>query len=214
MGKSSGSLGWVSNFQAMKTPKLLATALAMLGLCSCIPSVEPYYTADQAVVVDRLAGEWEMAHTNNEPHLWEFIKLENKTYDLTVTEDNNKKGEFTAVLFKLKENYFLDLTAKKLDFATNQADMVASSIIPGHLLLRVALLEPDLKLAGFDYDWLKNYLESHPRALAHHSEDGAIFLTAHTGELQGFVLKHLGKGELFGEPETLHHTKNVASLGP
>jgi hypothetical protein len=173
--------------------------------------VEPYYTNAQIVSEDRLAGDWEVTGGKDEPHLWQFEKPENKTYKLTVTEEDNKKGEFTAVLFKLHENYFLDLTAAKCEFATNQAGLVAVSMILGHLLVRVAQLEPELKLAGFDYDWLKKDLESHPRELANRSENDAIVLTASTQDLQRFVLGHLGKGELFNEPGNLRHVKKAAS---
>ena len=70
---------------------------------------------------------------------------------------------------------------------------------PGHLLLHVAQLAPELKLAGCDYDWLQKYLEANPKALAHHDEDKHILLTADTRALQRFVLKHIGEGELFGK---------------
>jgi hypothetical protein len=196
----------------MKTRNLIPAAMVVLALCSCIPSVEPYYTNDQIAFEDRLAGDWEVADSKDEPHLWQFEKSDNKMYKLTVTEDKNKKGEFTAVLFKLQENYFLDLTPAKCEYATNQADLVGFCIIPGHLLLRVAQLQPDMKLAGVDYDWLKKHLEDHPRDLAHRSENDTVILTAGTRDLQQFVVKHLGKGELFSEPGTLHQIKKIASL--
>ena len=51
-------------------------------------------------------------------------------------------------------------------------------MFPGHLLFRVVQVEPELKLAVFDYDWLQNYLDKHPNSLAHHREDKSIVLTA------------------------------------
>ncbi len=73
-------------------------------------------------------------------------------------------------------------------------------MFPGHLLVRVWQLEPELKLALFDFDWLKKHLEKNPEALAHRTENGSILLTAETRALQKFVLKHLADGELFDKP--------------
>jgi hypothetical protein len=73
-------------------------------------------------------------------------------------------------------------------------------MFPGHLLFRVLAIEPELKLAACDYDWLEKYLDTHPHSLAHHKEDKRLLLTASTSELQRFMLAHLGKGELFQEP--------------
>ena len=73
------------------------------------------------------------------------------------------------------------------------------------LIGRVSQIEPELKLALFDFDWLEKFLEENPGALAHHLEkpdgkDGRIVLTASTSELQSFVLAHRGEGELFKKP--------------
>jgi len=78
------------------------------------------------------------------------------------------------------------------------------------LLVRVSALEPGLKLAFFNFDWLDKYLQKNPNALAHHSEERSIVLTAEPRELQGFVLKHLKEGELFEKPaEMVRRTNNV-----
>ena len=64
-------------------------------------------------------------------------------------------------------------------------------------------IEPNLKLALFDFDWLQEYLQKNPKALAHHKEGDRIVLTAGTRDLQKFVLKHLGKDELFEKPDEM-----------
>ena len=84
-------------------------------------------------------------------------------------------------------------------------------MFPGHLLVRVSQLEPELKLAFFDFDWLQKYLEKNPKALAHHQEGDRIVLTAGTRDLQKFVLKHLGEGELFEKPGAMVRQTNAVS---
>jgi hypothetical protein len=51
----------------------------------------------------------------------------------------------------------------------------------------------------FAFDWLDKHLKEHPKALAHHRENDRLVLTAETADLQNFVLKHLGDGELFAK---------------
>ena len=76
-------------------------------------------------------------------------------------------------------------------------------MFPGHLLVRVSQLGPELKLAMTDFDWLSKHLKADPKTLAHHIEGERVILTASTRDLQRFVLKHLDKGELFGEPSAM-----------
>jgi len=143
---------------------------------------------------------------------WKFEEDGDKTLKLTITEKEGKKGVFTARLFKLKQERFLDLTPKQCEFDPKQIDLVGASMIPGHLLIRVSQMEPGLKLAFFDADWLKKHLEENPRALAHRGEGEKLLLTAGTAELQKFIMKHLGEGELFDKPgELVRNTKPTAA---
>ena len=172
--------------------------LLHVWLSACIPSVNPFYTDKDVVFETRLLGAWQEKDKTDEPQVWKFEEGKNKAYKLTVTEKEGKRGEFEAHLFKLKQQYFLDIVATEI--GTNIADLVTASLIPGHLLLRVPKIEPELKLAAFDFDWLDKYLKEHPKSLSHHRESDRIFLTAETADLQSFVLKHLGESELFGKP--------------
>jgi len=180
----------------MKKRNSVLLTIALLG--ACVPSLNPFYTEKDVVFETKLLGIWQEKEKPGEPEMWKFEGDKDKAYKLTVTEKEGKQGEFAAHLFKLKEEYFLDIVATEI--GTNVADLITASLIPGHLLFRVPQIEPELKIAGTDYDWLQKYLKEHPKALAHHVDDDRITLTAETAELQSFVLKHLGEGELFGKP--------------
>jgi hypothetical protein len=187
----------------MKKHNLIATLGAAVLLCSCIPSVNPFYT-DQDVVFDaRLLGEWQEKDKSDNPDVWKFEGTTNQMYKLTITEKEGKQGTFNAHLFQLKQEYFLDLIPDDCHYATNQADLVGTSMYPGHLLVRVPQIEPELKLAFFDFGWLQKYLEKNPDELAHHREGDRLLLTADTRDLQEFVLKHLGEDELFKKPDEM-----------
>lgn len=183
----------------MKIRNLVAFAAAAILAAACIPSVNPFYTDKDVVFDQRLLGEWQEKGNTNNPELWKFEKSSNNTFKLTVIEQEGKTGEFAAHLFKLKQEQFLDLIPTDCNFATNQADLVAFSMFPGHLLVHVPQIEPELNPAFFDFDWLDKYLKQNPKALAHHTEYDRVVLTADTSDLQKFVLKHLGTNELFKE---------------
>jgi hypothetical protein len=183
----------------MKKRNLIAIGAAVILLAACIPSVNPFYQEKDVVFDPHLVGEWQEKDKANDPEVWKFEQSTNNAYDLTVTEEGGKTGKFRAHLFKLKQEQFLDLIPTDVDFATNQASLVAFSTFPGHLLMRIGQTEPELKIAITDYDWLEKDLQKNPKEVAHHVEYERILLTADTRELQKFVLNHLGTNELFKE---------------
>ena len=184
----------------MNTRKLIAVAGLALCLSACIPSLNPFYTEKDLVFDARLTGTWREKSEAQEAEVWRFEKTGDKAYKLVMTDKDGKQGEFAAHLFKLKQDYFLDLIPNDCNYATNQTDLVGWSMFPGHLLARVPQIEPELKLAFFNFDWLAQQLTNNPAILAHHREADRIILTASTSELQRFILKHLAEGELFDKP--------------
>lgn len=146
----------------MKKRNLFALAAAAILLAACIPSVCPFYTDKDVVFDGRLLGEWQAKDNTNDPETWTFEKSTNNAYKLTVVEPQGKTGEFAAHLFKLKQEQFLDLIPTDCNYATNQADLVAFSMFPGHLLVNVRQIEPELSLAFCDFDWLEKYLAQNP----------------------------------------------------
>jgi hypothetical protein len=182
----------------------------LIGSCAfllvgCIPSVNPFYTPKDLVFEPQLVGQWQAKDDSEQPAQWQFEKKEDMAmaYKLTVTEEKTKKGEFTAHLFKLGNEYFLDIIPSKCDYAPDQAGLTAAAMFAGHLLFRMNQIGPELKMASFDFDWLKTHLEKNPNDLAYHEEDDAVVLTAGTADLQRFLLAHLGEGQLFKKESTL-----------
>lgn len=182
----------------MKKRNLIAFAAAAVLLAACIPSVNPFYTDKDVVFDQRLVGTWQEKGKTNSPETWTFETSTNNAFKLTVVEQG-KSGQFSAHLFKLKQEQFLDLIPMDCNYASDQADLVAASMFPGHLLVHVVQAEPTLKMSFCNFNWLQKFLTENPKALDHHREGDRFVLTASTKELQGFVLKHSGTNELFDE---------------
>lgn len=197
----------------MKTSYLAALAGLAFLLAACIPSVKPFYQEKDVVFDPRLLGDWRGGESAKDTQIWRFKDRGRQSYDLTIIESEAKEGRFVARLFQLKQGLFLDLTPSDVEFATHQADLVAWAVFPGHLLVRVVALEPSLRLAFFDYDWLEKHLKANPKALAHHREDDRFLLTASTPELQRFVLKHLADEGLFQKPGEMVRLTNAPAAG-
>jgi hypothetical protein len=187
----------------MKQIRLIALSAGMIWLIACIPSVNPFYTDRDLCFDPRLVGRWEAKGDTDMPENWVFESVADRAYKLTVTQSEGKSGSFNAHLFRLEDEHFLDIVPADCQFAPDQAELIGLAMFPGHLLIRVPQLEPELGLAFVDFNWLQKFLEKNPKALAHHNEQGRIVLTATTRNLQRFVREHCADGELFQEASTL-----------
>ena len=63
----------------MKNRNLIATLGIAALLCSCIPSVNPFYTARDVVSDPRLLGAWQEKDKADKPDVWKF---EGSTYQM------------------------------------------------------------------------------------------------------------------------------------
>jgi hypothetical protein len=180
--------------------KILLPLVAVAALiAACVPSVNPFYTDKDVITDPRLLGAWEESDKTNNPETWMFEDAPSNAYTATYTENDGKTGKFEAHLFKIADTTFIDLTPAECNYATNQTFLINASMIPGHLLMRVKVSADKLTVATINPDWLQKFLEKNPNAIAHRIDHDAIFLTAETGALQKFILKHSGTNELFGE---------------
>ena len=192
----------------MKTTIKFATGLALTTLLAgcVVTSVYPFYTAKDVVFDPALIGTWaEAGSTNAANDHWRFEKAHGQAYKLTV-QDNEKRTEFDAHLFKRKGGLFLDFCPRERPHNPLRV----------HYLLKVTRIEPALEMNLLDYAWLKNLIEKDSKAIRHIvvpkklGEDGAghLVLTADTAELQKFILKHEKTEGAFGKSEVMNRWKH------
>jgi hypothetical protein len=78
-------------------------------------------------------------------------------------------------------------------------------MLPVHLISRVTHTDTNVSLEFLDYGWLASLLETNPAVLSHivvpdkaDDTNGAmVYLTAETGALQKFLLKHIADTNAF-----------------
>ena len=142
-----------------------------------------------------------MQARDTSPENWVFTAGKDKVYELRQTDEDGRAGTFAVHLFKLKKHRFLDLYLMKLEGEGQKINAWANiSLVPAHLLLKVEQIEPTLKLAAMNPDWMQKFLQRHPGALAHRLvSDDQVVLAAPTPELQKFILEHIDEDGFFGD---------------
>lgn len=174
-----------------RRPQILLVAAGLL-LVGCIPSVNPWYALDDVQFDPVLLGAW-----SDGDEIWTFERGANQAgYQLTISE-SGKRSTFTATLFALRGNRFLDIIPDAFEIGEDEVDLIEAALFPGHLALHVAEIEPALSMAFADPDWLEDLLDENPRALSHRIEGDDILLTGSTRELRRFLLRHFDGGEMF-----------------
>ena len=174
----------------MKRIILIAAGMALTLLSGCVvTSVYPFYREKDIVFEPALLGSWQKAGESDEH--WTFARGGGNDYVVTCVS-KNATNVFQGTAFMLHGEKFLDLSAAewKVD--------IQPEPVPSHLLVRIGQTAPSLKLANLSYDWLKEWVAKHPKAVRHiliktgdKPEDRRVVLTADTAGLRRFIIKHL-----------------------
>jgi hypothetical protein len=195
----------------MKNKIVLLFGLILAG---CVPSWNPLYTEKDVVFDTALVETWTPADAKPESgERWVFTKAGEKLYRLQQTDEAGRKATFDVRLVKLKERRFLDLYLTQVnDDDLKLNDLARFSLAPAHLILKVEQIEPALKIAVMNPEWMKEFLKKHPDAIAHRLVlDGSVVLTASTSELQKFVLEHVDDNDFFADPIELRRKTATAN---
>lgn len=178
-------------------------------------SVSPFYTAKDVVAESKLAGVWREPRDPNETAednraTWEFTRGDDKRFDLVIWNKEDRQ-EYDAYVFKLGDERYLDIGSKSRAISTT----------PVHHLFKLISVEPELKLAALNTDWMQKWLRNHPESIAHvavidpeHREDrdkDELVLTASTKSLQAFVRQHAAEENFFAEPTVFRRHSNAVN---
>jgi hypothetical protein len=169
----------------MKTKKSIFYCVALL-LAGCLPSLHPLYNDKTLIFKEELIGKW-----MGDNAVWQFTRAGEKEYELRIHEDEDKLGQFSAHLVKIKGLMFLDLFPDD-EPLEDLDDFYQIHILPVHTFMKVDQINPNLRLRMIDYDKVGKMIESDPNVIKHEIvDDDRIVLTASTEELQNFVVGHV-----------------------
>lgn len=168
----------------MKTSSKLISLLAIALLLGCLPTVNPVYTEKDLIFDEAILGVW---NQDSGASSWDFSKKDDKSYLLQYTDKDSRTGRFVAHLAEIKGTKFLDLYPVKQE---EESGFYTFHTVPLHTIYRVVQTEPELKLAGIDYNWFKEYINEHPGALQMLTINDRKIVSSSTKELQAFVIEH------------------------
>jgi hypothetical protein len=194
----------------MKAFKLSFVAAAAAVFTGCVvTSLAPFYTEKDVITDPALAGLW--AQVNQDDERWLFAR-EDQAYRLTISS-GKQTNDLSVHLFKLKDTVFMDM------LGPDNSDSVPPPI-PSHLLMRVYSIQPTLRMAALNHEWLKNLLQKQPETIAHQfvgsgnsNDPGRVVLTATTPQLQAFVLRYLDTTNAWSEQMELTKAETGGKTG-
>ncbi|MEO7673074.1 MAG: hypothetical protein ABIU09_03230 [Pyrinomonadaceae bacterium] len=190
--------------------KALASVIFTCFLCltSCVPSLNPIYTEQDVVFDATLLGPWTDQESSE---TWDFTSDGDKAYKLVYTDDDGKKGEFKAHLFKIADETYLDLEPVKA--AAPQNDFHKGHIITVHTFVRIAREAKGFRVFYLEPKWLKEFLEKDPSAVTHVMFQGEILLTDSTRNLQKFIAAQASRKGAFSDSISVKRKEKGATKG-
>jgi hypothetical protein len=160
----------------------------LTAIAGCVPSLNPVYTDETLTFEPALLGIWTQPSTKAR---WDFSKRDDESYRLDYTDDEDRQARFVGRLAKLDDELFLDLYPEEVKSDSN--GFYKFHLVPIHTIYRVKQADGQLTLAAIDFQWLDDYLTTHPTEIECATFNGRKMITAPTAEVQRFVLAHKGK---------------------
>ena len=168
----------------MKRTAILS-AVALMLAAGCLPLAQPVYHDADLVFDEAVLGRWQQQDSSA---TWDFRRSEGKEYEFVYTDDEGRSGRFVAHVAEFGGLRVLDLFPVREDVTANE--FYKFHLMPIHTAYLMRKSDRGMELAGFDLNWLKEYLTSNPAALEHTSFNGQLLVTASTDEVQAFILEH------------------------
>ncbi|MHC4403992.1 MAG: hypothetical protein ACYTG0_30405 [Planctomycetota bacterium] len=169
----------------MKKTTLFVALLSVAVLAGCVPCLRAIYTDRDLVFDPGLVGLWKQADGKG---TWQFAKAEGKSYELVFTDQQGRRGEFSAHLVNIDQSRLVDLYPRK---RPPENPFYAFHFRPVHTFLRVDRIGPELCMSAMSPKWLDEHLKANAGAVRHERTGNDVLLTASTEDLQSFLAKHV-----------------------
>jgi len=169
------------------------SALFLIALSGCIPSLHPLYLPENLTAVKAIEGKWVTDGTQETTETWEFLQRDSLGYTLNYSE-NDQSGRFDARPLMLGTYLFIDVKPNPPD---SDNDVYQGLMLPLHLFGRVWIQGDSLRIAWLDGDYVKDQVDKGDAGVTIDDMDEDQILTSSTQELQAFVLRHVDDSDAF-----------------
>jgi hypothetical protein len=180
----------------MRTIRALAFLAVMIVFTGCwVLSIDPLYTSDDLVYEEGLVGSWGDPEGESE-ETWTFSQNDDKSYRLVIKEEGEPDAAFEAHLLRLDNRLYMDLFPEEPE---SVSEAMLGHLIPAHSFWTVSLDSNVLALDVISAEWLEKQIDSAKVDIDNIRRDDALVLTAHTQDLQAFVIEHAAEA-FSGDP--------------
>lgn len=189
----------------MKTRSiLLVVCLAVLTQGCLVRSLHPFFKTSDVVFREELLASW----TDDEGASWRMErKAGTNAYELHWLNHGDRNVAFTAHLFNLDGQLYLDCFPQETDEKEPTMELFNDHLMPIHTIARVELSNNNnyLVIKWFNEEWLHKMLKENRIMISNEvvteagEDEGIYVLTASTSELQKFIMKYGQEPEAFSD---------------
>jgi len=195
---------------------------AVLCLAGCLSTLHPIFTANDLVTDTRLIGSWEKAKDKTkviyrQPDANELNNLspalQSEAGKIYMLDEKNEQGDIRATYYafmvKLGKYYYLDYYPASEKERQSADNFFAAHYIPMHSIYRIEFKNNNsFNVQRLDGGYLEKLIKNKQIRIKHEvMEDGGIFVTAPTAELQQYLIKYSDVPEAYSNDNNDNYTK-------
>jgi hypothetical protein len=187
---------------------------AILCLAGCLTTLHPIFTANDLVTDARLIGNWERAKDKTKivyrlPNANELNNLspalQSEAVKIYMLDQKDEQGNLRstnyAFMVKLGKYYYMDYYPASEKERRLSDHFFASHYIPMHSIYRIQFQSDNsINVQRLDGGYLEKLIKNKQIRIKHEvMEDGGIFITASTQELQQYLIKYSEVSEAYSD---------------
>jgi hypothetical protein len=189
---------------------------AILCLAGCLTTLHPIFTSKDLVIDTRLIGTWEKVEDSTEviyrkPNANEINNLsqalQSEAAKIYVLDEKDKQGKLKstnyAFMVKLGKYFYMDYYPAGEKERQSCNHFFAAHLVPMHSIYRIQFKNNNsFSVQRLDGSYLEKLIKKKQIRIKHEvMEDGGIFITASTQELQQYLIKYSDVPEAYNDNE-------------
>jgi len=207
----------------MKRIKVSVILFAVvLCLAGCLTTLHPIFTAKDLITDPRLIGNWEKAKDKSkviyrQPNVNELNNLspalQSEAGKIYMLDEKDEQGDirstYYAFMVKLGKYYYMDYYPASEKERQSADNFFAAHYIPMHSIYRIEFKNNNsFDVQRLDGGYLEKLIKNKQIRIRHEvMEDGGIFITAPTEELQQYLIKYSDVPEAYGGDNSDNYSK-------
>ena len=169
-------------------------------LAACVYSTHPLYDASVAISEPRIIGNW-VCEDSDTSQTVPIRQSGPGVYELPVSDpESGRTHKMEIHLVRIGPDLFADASEREAT-AEGEAPRGPSQIAREHYLLKVWIDDESLRVAGLDYNWMKQQIDTKAIITPYKlTDDFSLVLTGTTAQLQAVIAQAARSPQAFHEP--------------